>query len=82
MNEEKRNINNIKEIEFKCKECNAKIILELNEKANMPTACCNCGESFGFDPMENPLRHLQKSITMFNTIKSLQTSFICGDNHE
>jgi len=77
MTEEKRDINNITGIEFKCTHCKAKLVLELNKKANMPTSCCNCGSAYTFDPMENPLRHLQKSFTMFNSIDNLETCFIC-----
>ncbi|MEA1917403.1 MAG: hypothetical protein U9N42_07715 [Campylobacterota bacterium] len=74
---EKRKLSQIKEIEFKCKKCNTKMIFEIDKKSTMLERCCNCGDAFRYDNIHDPMAHLTIAIEKFQKINNLEISLIC-----
>lgn len=79
MNEDKKSISKIKEIEFKCKKCNTRMIFQINKKSTMLERCCNCGDAFRYDEMHDPMAYLTMAIEKFEKINNLEVSLICEE---
>ena len=75
--DEKKKLSQIKEIEFKCKKCNTKMIFEIDKKSTMLNRCCNCNDEFRYDDMHDPMAYLTMAIEKFQNINNLEISLIC-----
>lgn len=75
----KTNINNIKEIEFACKECGCKIVTPISGVKRVPRYCPNCNTEHQINDNNDPVTRLNQMLSAFNAVSSLSVSLVCGE---
>lgn len=76
----KRDINDIKELELKCKECKTKITFDINERKKGFSVCPNCS-SYLFGNDTNLLNDLDEIFFRLKSLKNINFSFICEEKN-
>lgn len=74
----KKNIKDIKELEFKCDNCGTRVIFDFENRKRTITRCLNCDFAF-FRGDSDVLSALDDVFFRLKDTKGLQVSFICDD---